>query len=146
MRKYSSDFRMCEHAHIFTLSYLKKNHILLVCFKYTLHFFFHRHFPCQSMYIIVVVGYWMHSIWLNGYILLYLNIYLLTQWTRVWTNSGRQWRTGKAGVLQSMGLQRVGRDWATEQQQPLLMDAEANLFFIYDFTTISNLLVSADLW
>ena len=29
----------------------------------------------------------------------------LTQWTWVWANSGRQWRTGKPGVLQSMGLQ-----------------------------------------
>ena len=37
--------------------------------------------------------------------------------TRVWANSGRWWRTGKPGVLQSMGSQRVGHDWATEQQQ-----------------------------
>ena len=42
----------------------------------------------------------------------------LTQWTRVWANSGRWWRTGKPSVLQSMGSQRVGHDWATEQQQP----------------------------
>ena len=41
----------------------------------------------------------------------------LTQWTWVWTNSGRWWRTGKPGVLQSMGSQRVGHGWATEQQQ-----------------------------
>ena len=27
----------------------------------------------------------------------------LTQWTWVWANSGRWWRTGKPGVLQSMG-------------------------------------------
>ena len=27
------------------------------------------------------------------------------------------WRTGKPGVLQSMGSQRVGHDWETEQQQ-----------------------------
>ena len=27
----------------------------------------------------------------------------LTEWTWVWTNSGRWWRTGKLGVLQSMG-------------------------------------------
>ena len=27
----------------------------------------------------------------------------LTQWTRVWGNSGRWWRTGKPGVLQSWG-------------------------------------------
>ena len=40
----------------------------------------------------------------------------LTEWTWVWANSGRWWRTGKPGVLQSMGLQRVGHDLATEQQ------------------------------
>ena len=40
----------------------------------------------------------------------------LTQWTWVWASSGRWWRTGKPGVLQSVGLQRVEHDWATEQQ------------------------------
>ena len=39
-----------------------------------------------------------------------------TQWTRVGENSGRWWRTGKPGMLQSMELQTVGHDWATEQQ------------------------------
>ena len=38
------------------------------------------------------------------------------QWTWLWTNSGRWWRTRKPGVLQSLGRQRVGHDWATEQQ------------------------------
>ena len=38
----------------------------------------------------------------------------LTQWTWVWANSRRWWRTGKPGMLQSMGLQRVGHYWATE--------------------------------
>ena len=39
----------------------------------------------------------------------------LTPWTWVWANSGRWWRTGKPGVLQSMGLQRQTRlrDWTT---------------------------------
>ena len=37
-----------------------------------------------------------------------------TQWTWVWASSGNWWWTGKLGVLQSMGLQRVGHDWATE--------------------------------
>ena len=41
----------------------------------------------------------------------------LTQWTWVSASSGRWWRTGKPGVLQSMRLQRVGQDWVTEQQQ-----------------------------
>ena len=42
-----------------------------------------------------------------------------TQWTWVWASSGRWWWTGKPGVLQSMGLQRVRQDWATEKQQYL---------------------------
>ena len=37
-----------------------------------------------------------------------------TQWTWVWARSGSWWWTGRPGVLQSMGSQRVGRDWATE--------------------------------
>ena len=37
-----------------------------------------------------------------------------TQWTWVWVNSGSWWWTGRLGVLQSMGSQRVGHDWATE--------------------------------
>ena len=39
----------------------------------------------------------------------------LTQWTWVWASS-RRW-TWKPGVLQSMGLQRVGHDWTTKRQQ-----------------------------
>ena len=46
------------------------------------------------------------------------NVYaLLTQWTWIWANSGREWRTGKPGVLQSMWTQTVRHDLATEQQQ-----------------------------
>ena len=36
-----------------------------------------------------------------------------TQWTWVWINSRIWWWTGRPGMLQSMGLQRVGQDWAT---------------------------------
>ena len=38
----------------------------------------------------------------------------LTQWTWVWVNSGSWWWTGRPGVLQSKGLQRVGHNWVTE--------------------------------
>ena len=41
----------------------------------------------------------------------------LTQWTWVWASSRRWWRTGKPGMLQPMGSQRVGHDLVTEQQQ-----------------------------
>ena len=37
-----------------------------------------------------------------------------TQWTWVWVSSGSWWWTGKPGMLQSMGSQRVGHDWVTE--------------------------------
>ena len=37
-----------------------------------------------------------------------------TRWTWVWANSRRWWWTGRPGVLQSMGWQRVGHNWATE--------------------------------
>jgi len=40
---------------------------------------------------------------------------LSTQWTWVWANSRRQWRTGKSSVL-FMWLKTVGNDLATEQQ------------------------------
>jgi len=35
-------------------------------------------------------------------------------WTSVWVGSGSWWWTGKPGVLQSMGSQRVRHDWVTE--------------------------------
>ena len=38
----------------------------------------------------------------------------LTQWTWVWVGSGSWWWTGGTGVLQSLGSQRVGHNWATE--------------------------------
>ena len=34
----------------------------------------------------------------------------LTWWTRAWASSGSWWWTGKPGMLQSMGSQRVGHD------------------------------------
>ena len=37
-----------------------------------------------------------------------------TQWTWVWASSGSWWWTGKPGVLQSVGLQRVRHNWVTE--------------------------------
>ena len=38
----------------------------------------------------------------------------LTQWTRVWVNSGSWWWTGRPGMLRFMGSQGVGHDWVTE--------------------------------
>ena len=50
-----------------------------------------------------------HQRWLDG----------ITR-TRTWANSGRWWGTGWPGMLKSIGLQRVGHDRETEQQQELV--------------------------
>ena len=39
---------------------------------------------------------------------------LLMQWTWIWLDSGSWWWTGKPGVLQSMGSQRVRHDLVTK--------------------------------
>ena len=42
-----------------------------------------------------------------------------TPWTWIWANLGRWWQMGEPGVLQSVGSQGVGHDWAPgRQQQP----------------------------
>ena len=51
----------------------------------------------------------------------------LTQWTWVSVNSGSWWWTGRPNVLQSMGSQRVGHDWATELNW--LNSGQGNLTF-----------------
>ena len=42
---------------------------------------------------------------------------LCIQWTWIWANSERQWRTEEPGMLQSMGSKRAGHNLVTEQQQ-----------------------------
>ena len=37
-----------------------------------------------------------------------------TRWTWVWVVSGSWWWTGRPGMLQSVGSQRAGHNWATE--------------------------------
>ena len=62
------------------------------------------------------------------------------QWTWVWANSGRLWGTGEPGVLQSMGLQRVGHDLATEQQQQRILKS----YRICSLTAVT--FMRADTW
>ena len=48
---------------------------------------------------------WQRMRWLDG---------IINSTTWVWVNSGSWWWTGRPGVPQSMGSQRVRHDWATE--------------------------------
>ena len=48
----------------------------------------------------------------------------LTQWTWVWVNSESWWWTGKPGMLQSMGSQRVWHNWVTELTEQIASGEE----------------------
>ena len=52
-----------------------------------------------------------------------------TQRTWAWANSGRKWRTGKPGVLQSTGSQRVGHNLANEQQSQKQRSITYTIFY-----------------
>ena len=60
-----------------------------------------------------------------------------TQWRRVWASSGRYWRTGKPGPLQSMESQRVGHNWGTEQQEMISVSEAPSR--VYKMTMINML-------
>ena len=66
-----------------------------------------------------------------------------TQRTRLWASSGRWGRTGKPGVLQSMGSQRVGHDRATKQQQGATGSCQANWVHLL---TIGFIVATIRLW
>ena len=58
----------------------------------------------------------------------------LTQWTCVWASPGRWLWTGKPGMLQYMGSQRVRHDWMTEQNKKTSKDGGIT-YLISDYTT-----------
>ena len=69
---------------------------------------------------------WHH--WLNG---------------RVWINSRSWWWTGRPGMLQAMGSQRVGHDWVTELNLQSIYKMHSLLFpcraSLYSTACIHNL-------
>ena len=67
----------------------------------------------------------------------------LTQWTWIWANSGRQWRTEEPGILQSMGSQRVRHDLATEQRQQQRGRVECPRVCLLNICTLRGSLLSA---
>ena len=55
----------------------------------------------------------------------------LTQWTWIWANFGRWWRTEEPGMLQYMKLQSTGHDLATEQQQQSVSEEVGQTWDVY---------------
>ena len=61
--------------------------------------------------------------WLDG---------IADSWTWVWGSSGSWWWTGKPGILQSVGSQRVRHDFVTKTPPPAFIertDAEAQIIW-----------------
>ena len=70
--------------------------------------------------------------WLDG---------ITDSWTWVWVSSGSWWWTGKPGMLQSMGWQRVGHNWAnwTTTALPGGSDGKESTFSAGDLGLIPRL-------
>ena len=65
----------------------------------------------------------------------------LTQWTWVWVNSRSWWWTGRPDVLQFMGSQRVGHNWAIELNWTWSIDwiqfwSKSQSYFMYIYQPI----------
>ena len=70
-----------------------------------------------------------------------------TWWTWVWARSGCWWWTGKPGMLQLMGSQRVGHNWATELRSCLCVGILFPVFLpIFKFRTtyFTELVITTD--
>ena len=61
-----------------------------------------------------------------------------TQWTWVWASSRSWWQTGKHGVLQSMGSQRVGHNWVTELTENIFIYCKIVTFGLHTRVNIST--------
>ena len=55
-----------------------------------------------------------------------------TQWTWVWVGLESWWWTGKPGVLQSMGSQRVGHNWAIELNWRIMVSLSESQLVVSD--------------
>ena len=60
---------------------------------------------------------------------------LPTQWTWVWVDSGSWWWTGRPGMLQFIGSQRVGHDWSTELNWKFLVPIYL-IIYLFSFTLL----------
>ena len=66
----------------------------------------------------------------------------LTQWMWVWVNSRSWWWTGRLGVLQSMGSQRLRHDWVTELTTDWLFNMHLHFLHVFWWFDSSFLSIS----
>ena len=65
---------------------------------------------------------WQKMRWLDG---------ITDWWTWLWASSGSWWWTGRPGVLQSMGSQKVRHNWVTELNWNILTMPCTHLHYLY---------------
>ena len=73
---------------------------------------------CSFLFLFLLLFFWRDQFWGNVFILFSEFVFFFfamhqlspTWWTWIGASSGSWWWTGKPGVLQSMGSQRVGHD------------------------------------
>ena len=84
-------------------------------FQKNIYFCFIDYAKVLTMWITINCGkFWKGWEYQTAWQQLELDMAPPTQWTWVWGSSGSWWWTRRPDVLQSMGSQRVGHDWATE--------------------------------
>ena len=81
---------------------------------------------------------WRYNRWWDGWMA------SPTRWTWVWASSGSWWWTGRPGMLQSMGSQRVRHDWATELIDSYLYIIHIIYNYFYIFPYMLNYLCPWD--
>ena len=59
-----------------------------------------------------------------------------TLWTWVWVNFRRWWRTGKPGILQCIGSQRVRHEWVTESMKEQIISSAFSFLFVCLFVCL----------
>ena len=119
--------------------------------KLKLQYFGHLMWRTDSLEKTLMMGktegmrrrWWQRTRWLGGIMSLtvgWLWGWLMVGWTWVSAGFGSWWWTGKPGVLQSMGSQRVRCEWATELnrgreclQDQTFKDGLAVLYFNFRF-------------
>ena len=69
-----------------------------------------------------------------------------SQWTWVWASSRRWWRTGKPGMPQTMGPQRVGHNIATQQQRQIKIYSLLELMFSCLSVSLSHVWLFGTPW
>ena len=102
------------HSNYWTKNCLFPGYVFLFCFGLLLSRYWE---------ILRAGGEWGYR-WWDGWVV------SLTQLVWVWANSGRRWRTGKPGVLQSIGLQRVGHNWTMNDA---LLSSDLEQSFLFDY-------------